>query len=116
MGTVTSPVLETVRRHKSGESVGLYSVCSAHPLVLEAAVLQALDDSGYLLVEATSNQVDQFGGYTGMVPADFRRLVLGIAERHGLPEERVVLGGEAGDEERVPASDEERSEVTKQTS
>ncbi len=50
MVTVTSPVLETVRRHKSGESVGLFSVCSAHPLVLEAAVLQALDDSGYLLV------------------------------------------------------------------
>ncbi len=29
-----------------------------------------------------------------MVPADFRGLVLGIAERHGLPEERVVLGGD----------------------
>lgn len=91
---MTSPVLETVRRHKSGESVGVYSVCSAHPLVLEAAVLQALDDAGYLLVEATSNQVDQFGGYTGMVPADFRGLVLGMAGRHGLPEERVVLGGD----------------------
>ena len=94
MGTGTSPVLETVRRHKSGEPVGLYSVCSAHPLVLEAAVLQALDDESYLLVEATSNQVDQFGGYTGMTPADFRGLVLGIAGRHGLPERRVVLGGD----------------------
>ena len=94
MDAGTSPVLETVRRHKSGEPVGLYSVCSAHPLVLEAAVLQALDDAGYLLVEATSNQVDQFGGYTGMTPADFRGLVLGIAGRHGLPEERVVLGGD----------------------
>ena len=87
-------MLETVRRHKSGEPVGVYSVCSAHPLVLEAAVLQALEDAGYLLVEATSNQVDQFGGYTGMVPADFRQLVLGIAERHGLPEGRIILGGD----------------------
>jgi tagatose-1,6-bisphosphate aldolase non-catalytic subunit AgaZ/GatZ len=25
------------------------------------------------LIEATSNQVNQDGGYTGMVPADFRR-------------------------------------------
>lgn len=91
---MTSPVLETVRRHKSGEPVGVYSVCSAHPLVLEAAVLQALEDATYLLVEATSNQVDQFGGYTGMKPSDFREFVLGIAERHGLPEERIVLGGD----------------------
>ena len=89
-----SPVLNTVRRHKRGQSIGVYSVCSAHPLVLEAAVLQALDDASYLLVEATSNQVDQFGGYTGMVPTDFRELVLGVAERHGLSEERVVLGGD----------------------
>lgn len=88
------PLLDTVRRHKEGEPVGVYSVCSAHPLVLEAAVLQAIEDGGYLLVEATSNQVDQFGGYTGLTPPDFRGLVMGIAGRHGLPEDRVVLGGD----------------------
>jgi D-tagatose-1,6-bisphosphate aldolase subunit GatZ/KbaZ len=91
---VTSLLLETVQRHKSGEAVGIYSVCSAHPLVIEASVLQALDDDGYLLVEATSNQVDQFGGYTGKKPRDFRRLVLDLARRHGLPEDRIVLGGD----------------------
>lgn len=94
MSRAGNPVLDTVRRHKSGEAVGVYSVCSAHPLVIEAAVLQALETGGYLLVEATSNQVDQFGGYTGMVPTDFRELVLGIARRHGMPEGRVVLGGD----------------------
>jgi D-tagatose-1,6-bisphosphate aldolase subunit GatZ/KbaZ len=93
-GIVSSPLLDTVERHKSGEAVGIYSVCSAHPLVIEASVLQALDDDGYLLVEATSNQVDQFGGYTGMKPQDFRRLVLDLARRHGLPEDRIVLGGD----------------------
>jgi D-tagatose-1,6-bisphosphate aldolase subunit GatZ/KbaZ len=87
-------LLEAVEKHMAGEAVGVYSVCSAHPLVIEASVLQALDDDGYLLVEATSNQVDQFGGYTGMKPQDFRRLVLDLARRHGLPEDRVVLGGD----------------------
>ena len=87
-------LLDTVRRHKSGEPVGVYSVCSAHPLVLEAAVLQALEDESYLLVEATSNQVDQFGGYTGMRPTDFRELVLRIARHHGLSDGRIVLGGD----------------------
>jgi D-tagatose-1,6-bisphosphate aldolase subunit GatZ/KbaZ len=93
-GIVSGLLLDTVERHRSGEAVGIYSVCSAHPLVIEASVLQALDDDGYLLVEATSNQVDQFGGYTGMKPHDFRRLVLDLARRHGLPENRIVLGGD----------------------
>ncbi|HET9168262.1 MAG TPA: D-tagatose-bisphosphate aldolase, class II, non-catalytic subunit [Actinospica sp.] len=85
---------ETIRRHRAGAAVGVYSVCSAHPLVLEAAIRQTLADGGYLLVEATSNQVDQFGGYTGMTPADFRDLVHGLADRHGLERSRVVLGGD----------------------
>ena len=92
--TVRSPLLDTVERHKRGESVGVTSVCSAHPLVLEAAVLQARDTGGYILVEATSNQVDQTGGYTGMRPSDFRELVHGIAGQCGLPLDRVVLGGD----------------------
>ena len=37
-------LLDTIRRHKAGEAVGVTSICSAHPLVLEAAVLQALDN------------------------------------------------------------------------
>lgn len=52
---MTISILDTIQQHKSGESVGVYSVCSAHPLVIEAAVLQALEDASYLLVEATSN-------------------------------------------------------------
>jgi D-tagatose-1,6-bisphosphate aldolase subunit GatZ/KbaZ len=91
---VSRLLLDTVAKHKGGEAVGIYSVCSAHPLVVEASVQQALDDDGYLLVEATSNQVDQFGGYTGMKPQDFRRLVLDLARRHGLAEDRIVLGGD----------------------
>lgn len=91
---MSNPLLETVREHKAGAPVGVYSVCSAHPLVLEAAMLQAREDDTYVLVEATSNQVDQFGGYTGLTPAQFRDLVHRIATEQGLPRERVVLGGD----------------------
>jgi D-tagatose-1,6-bisphosphate aldolase subunit GatZ/KbaZ len=87
-------LLDVVRRHRAGSGVGITSICSAHPLVVEAAVEQALEDGAPLLVEATSNQVDQFGGYTGMRPGDFRDLVMGIADGAGLPSERVVLGGD----------------------
>src|SRR6201991_556551 len=84
----------TVSRHKAGERVGIYSVCSAHPTVVQAAIAQAAADGSYVLIEATSNQVDQYGGYTGLRPAEFRELVLGIADRNGFARERVVLGGD----------------------
>lgn len=34
-------LLNIVKQHKAGNENGIYSVCSAHPLVLEAAILQA---------------------------------------------------------------------------
>ncbi|WP_329459072.1 D-tagatose-bisphosphate aldolase, class II, non-catalytic subunit [Streptomyces sp. NBC_01497] len=89
-----SPLDKVVEHQKAGRPQGITSVCSAHPLVIEAAVVQALDSGGDALVEATSNQVDQYGGYTGMRPADFRDLVHGIAADHGLPLDRVILGGD----------------------
>jgi D-tagatose-1,6-bisphosphate aldolase subunit GatZ/KbaZ len=90
----TNPLAAMISRHKAGEAVGIYSVCSAHPTVVQAAIEQADADGGYVLIEATSNQVDQFGGYTGLRPAQFRDLVFGIAAQSGFARERVVLGGD----------------------
>lgn len=87
-------ILNTIRRHKTGDPVGMYSVCSAHPTVVAAAIEQAAGDGSFVLIEATSNQVDQFGGYTGMRPADFRDMVFDIADDHGFDRDRVVLGGD----------------------
>jgi D-tagatose-1,6-bisphosphate aldolase subunit GatZ/KbaZ len=88
-------MLDLIRRHKSGDPVGIYSVCSAHPLVLEAALRLARDSGeGVALIEATSNQVNQDGGYTGMRPAGFRDRVFELANAVGLPQHRVLLGGD----------------------
>ena len=87
-------LLQLVRRHRAGEAVGIYSVCSAHPLALRAALEHARATDGYALIEATSNQVNQEGGYTGLRPAQFRELVLGLADESGLSRERVLLGGD----------------------
>jgi D-tagatose-1,6-bisphosphate aldolase subunit GatZ/KbaZ len=46
------------------------------------------------LIEATSSQVNQDGGYTGMRPADFRDRVLALATSVGLTHDRVLLGGD----------------------
>ncbi len=84
---------EIIAEHKAGRSVGITSTCSAHPIVIEAA-LDHTRLAGLALIEATSNQVNQDGGYTGMRPAEFSRFVLAIAERVGVPREHVMLGGD----------------------
>ncbi|MBV8042991.1 tagatose-bisphosphate aldolase subunit GatZ [Pluralibacter sp.] len=85
---------ELIARHKAGEHIGICSVCSAHPLVVEAALTFDRDSSRKVLIEATSNQVNQFGGYTGMTPADFRDFVYAIADKVGFARERIILGGD----------------------
>ena len=87
-------LLDLVHRHHGGEAVGICSVCSAHPLALRATLEHARCTGGYALIEATSNQVNQDGGYTGLRPAQFRDLVLDLADESDLPRERVLLGGD----------------------
>ncbi len=77
-----------------GRPFGITSVCSAHPLVIEAALLQAREDGTTALIEATCNQVNHRGGYTGMTPADFRDFVHAVAEDVGFPRARIILGGD----------------------
>jgi D-tagatose-1,6-bisphosphate aldolase subunit GatZ/KbaZ len=88
---------EIVKGQKRGEAKGIPSICSAHPWVLKAAMQQTLKVSKtfrVLLVESTCNQVNQFGGYTGMTPANFVRYVRGIAEENEFPFENIILGGD----------------------
>ncbi|WP_439291524.1 MULTISPECIES: tagatose-bisphosphate aldolase subunit GatZ [Rahnella] len=85
---------DIIAKHKTSERIGICSVCSAHPLVIEAALREDLHTDRKVLIEATSNQVNQFGGYTGMLPMDFRDFVLAIAENIGFPMHRLILGGD----------------------
>ena len=94
MKTSNSLFHDLMAANRKGEAKGIYSVCSAHPDVLEACFKQAKSDNKVLLVESTSNQVDQFGGYTGMRPADFVRFVTSIAKKIDFPHEMILLGGD----------------------
>lgn len=83
-----------IQRNRAGEAEGLYSVCSAHEAVIEAALRQARRDGRLACIEATLNQVNQNGGYTGMKPADFHRFVMNLAEKADFPPGQVLLGGD----------------------
>jgi D-tagatose-1,6-bisphosphate aldolase subunit GatZ/KbaZ len=47
-----------------------------------------------LLVEATANQVNQFGGYSGLTPAGFASDLLRLAAETGFPPQRLALGAD----------------------
>lgn len=69
-----------------GRLCGIPSYCTGNELVLEMLVQRAKQTNTPVLIEATANQCNQFGGYTGMKPADFYKKVWDIAEKSGLPE------------------------------
>ena len=87
-------LMDLVHRHKSGDGVGIHSVCSAHPVALRAALREGKASGQPVLIEATSNQVNQFGGYTGRAPRDFRDFVSSMARDAGFPLDRLLLGGD----------------------
>lgn len=89
-----NPLLRIAELNRTGKPFGIYSVCSANSFVLKAAMLRAKADGSSVLIEATSNQVDQFGGYTGMKPAGFMEYLKQIAAETGLPFGRIIAGGD----------------------
>ncbi len=91
---LNSWILDLVRSNRSGVPVGLPSICSANRFVLEAAMQQAQRDDSVVAIESTSNQVNQFGGYTGMTPDGFARFIRTIAGLMNFPLHRVLLGGD----------------------
>lgn len=83
-----------ISANRDGQRVALPSVCSANPDVIRASLLLAAELDRPLLVEATSNQVNQFGGYTGMQPADFVAFVQRLATDTGTTGVPLIFGGD----------------------
>jgi len=94
VGQATEQLAARLRENREGKAVGVYSICSANRYVLEVGMIRAKRDGSLLLIESTSSQVNQFGGYTGRTPAQFVLFVKEIAAASGLPFERIVLGGD----------------------
>jgi len=83
-------VAAVIAAHKRHGRGGIVSVCSAHPAVIRAAEELAREYGATLLLESTSNQVDQFGGYTGLTPAQFIAQVKALLPADANP----VFGGD----------------------
>jgi D-tagatose-1,6-bisphosphate aldolase subunit GatZ/KbaZ len=91
---MSDPLRQIIAQNRAGERAAIPSVCSAHPDVLRASlrIAQRLDRA--VVIEATSNQVNQDGGYTGMTPAAFISFVNTLADETGTDRARIVFGGD----------------------
>lgn len=87
-------LLDTFKKNRSGISAGVFSICSANPFVIKAGLQDALSRDSFVVIEATCNQVNQFGGYTGMTPIDFCKYLESIALDVGFDFNKIILGGD----------------------
>ena len=89
-----NPLRKLVEVNKAGKAIGIYSACSANQFVIEAVLERGKRDNSCVLIESTANQCDQFGGYTGMKPIDFKNYVYDLAEKIGFDTKKLFLGGD----------------------
>ena len=89
-----SQLQELLQANLHGRQSGIYSVCSSKEEIISSALLFARGKPYPLVIESTSNQVNQFGGYTGMRPQDFADYVHKLAQSCGYKTENLVLGGD----------------------
>ena len=85
---------ELIAANRAGERRGIASWCTAHPETLSAILAAHRASDEPILIEATCNQVNQDGGYTGMTPAAFRGFIEGLARDAGVDPGRLILGGD----------------------
>ena len=87
-------LLNVIEKRKLGIHCGIPSFCCSNKIVIEAILEQSRRFDDVVLIEATSNQVNQYGGYTGMTPQDFRNYTYKIADKIGFDKNKIILGGD----------------------
>jgi len=92
MKQIMSYLDEIIHDQKNNKAVGITSICSANPKVLETSLRYARKTGNLVLIESTCNQVNQFGGYTGMTPAVFVANLRNLAKQIGFSTEHIDWG------------------------
>jgi len=89
-----SLVRDLIARNRAGEAVALPCFCTANEHVLRAVLAYAAKTGFPTVIEATCNQVNQEGGYTGHTPDAFMSWLRAMARQAGVPMDQLVLGGD----------------------
>ena len=87
-------LLQIVRAVRQQIGPAVPAVASVLPDVIAAALRQAREHGLPALIEAPAEEVNQFGGHSGLTPADFAALVHDIARSQNLDNVPLILGAE----------------------
>ena len=87
-------LIDMLEKRNAGINAAYPSYCSANKFVIEAILIQGKRFGDAVIIESTSNQVNQFGGYLGMTPFEFKDYVYEIADRVGFDKSNLILGGD----------------------
>ena len=90
----TNYIRKILQKRQDGIHCGIPSFCTANKIVIETCLERAKQNGDYVVIEATSNQVNQNGGYTKMLPKDFADFVYEIADKIRMPKSKIILGGD----------------------
>ena len=91
---MSSPLQKWIESRTKGKQIALLSVCSSNRLVIEACMEFMRREQVEICFESTANQVDQNGGYSGMRPIDYARMIRKTAVQLGVRTESVLMGGD----------------------
>jgi len=72
----------------------LPSFCTSNLDVLKIILFYSKKNNLPCLIECTSNQVNQFGGYTNKTPKQFSKEIISIAQKIRLGKKNLLLGGD----------------------
>ena len=87
-------IASLIQKNLAGEPVGLPCFCTANEMVLRAVFKYTARHHIPAVIEATCNQVNQDGGYTGMTAADFSQWMQSLASEYGVSRDNIILGGD----------------------
>lgn len=73
---------------------GIPSFCTANFDVIDIIFKFAKLNQFPILLESTSNQVNQDGGYTGLKPKNFKNKIYKVASKYKIRKQKLFLGGD----------------------
>jgi D-tagatose-1,6-bisphosphate aldolase subunit GatZ/KbaZ len=79
---------------KTIDNKSLPSFCTANFLVLKTLLIFCKKNKLPALIESTSNQVNQFGGYSNNKPKDFIKKINGLIESLKINKKTIYFGGD----------------------
>lgn len=87
-------IKELIEQNRSGRRVGLPSFCTANEHVLRAILEYMQEHKVPAIIEATCNQVNQDGGYTGLTAVEFVDWMRALAAEYHVSDDALILGGD----------------------